>query len=344
MSDIGSPASSLAPPTPSAPQMSDDLFKRPLPIEQAQPLEPDLIGSRTRSKLPLNDTPLEHLELAFIPPDISTDMYDSDCDNDEWRNFLKEYVCPTTHQSAEPGDDEEADPEYNVLEEEEEVDDEELRADRTVQITKKEVSELLSELFEEDFSSSDDEVAPPTNPVPTPRPPIEQQPTTCTDLVVYQPDIGCKTPLKPTGIVQPLTPNPSPDGIAFTVAFPTLNCSPIDIVAPRQSIATVFPDSPLPPVGVALSIESRMLLEEQMRKHVQLLTQMNLITAQQPELTSVTEECRSMLTELVPLSQAFNISNLDEAIHIVDYWDSVVVKTPAETLPKSFQRDVVVDE
>jgi hypothetical protein len=48
-----------------------------------------MIGARTRSKLPLNDTPLEHLELAFIPPDISTDMYDSDCDNEEWRKFLK---------------------------------------------------------------------------------------------------------------------------------------------------------------------------------------------------------------------------------------------------------------
>ena len=88
-SDIGSPSSSLAPPTPTAISESDT-FKRPFPIEQPH-VQDDLIGSRTRSKLPLNDTPLEHLELAFIPPDISTDMYDSDCDNEEWRKFLK--VC-----------------------------------------------------------------------------------------------------------------------------------------------------------------------------------------------------------------------------------------------------------
>lgn len=89
-SDIGSPASS-APPTPNL-LHAHETFKRPFPIEQHQVLD-DLIGSRTRSKLPLNDTPLEHLELAFVPPDISTDMYDSDCDNEEWRKFLKVFKC-----------------------------------------------------------------------------------------------------------------------------------------------------------------------------------------------------------------------------------------------------------
>lgn len=86
-SDIGSPSSSLAP-FPKSLSESTDPFKRPFPIEQP-PMHDDLIGSRTRSKLPLNDTLLEHLELAFVPPDISTDMYDSDCDNEEWRTFLK---------------------------------------------------------------------------------------------------------------------------------------------------------------------------------------------------------------------------------------------------------------
>ena len=93
-SDIGSPSSSLASSTPNI-FKSTDPFKRPFPIEEPQ-MQDDLIGSRTRSKLPLNDTPLEHLELAFIPPDISTDMYDSDCDNEEWRTFLKVFylsVC-----------------------------------------------------------------------------------------------------------------------------------------------------------------------------------------------------------------------------------------------------------
>ena len=87
-SDIGSPVPSLAPSTPSAGQLlgEGELFKKPLPIEKPNP---DLIVNRTRYKLPLTDTPLEQLEMALVAPDITTDMYYSDCDNEEWRQFLK---------------------------------------------------------------------------------------------------------------------------------------------------------------------------------------------------------------------------------------------------------------
>jgi len=49
---------------------------------------------RTRSKFSLNDTPLEIIEQAFIPPDITEDMYDSACENDEWIEFLSEFTKP----------------------------------------------------------------------------------------------------------------------------------------------------------------------------------------------------------------------------------------------------------
>lgn len=49
---------------------------------------------RTRSKFPLNDTPLEIIEQAFIPPDITEDMYDPACENDEWIEFLSEFTKP----------------------------------------------------------------------------------------------------------------------------------------------------------------------------------------------------------------------------------------------------------
>lgn len=49
---------------------------------------------RTRSKFSLNDTPLEIIEQAFIPPDITEDMYDSACENDEWMEFLSEFTKP----------------------------------------------------------------------------------------------------------------------------------------------------------------------------------------------------------------------------------------------------------
>lgn len=52
-----------------------------------------------------------------MPPDITTDMYDSDCDED-WGNFLKEFTQPL-EQEHTAEDDPEADPEYNILEDEE---------------------------------------------------------------------------------------------------------------------------------------------------------------------------------------------------------------------------------
>lgn len=356
-SDVGSPASS-APPTPSVLNI-DETFKRPFPIE---PIQDDLIGSRTRSKLPLNDTPLEHLELAFIPPDISTDMYDSDCDNnEEWRLFLKvshlermgrpwfthflccivqEFICPTSHHSTENADDEEADPEYNILEEEEEVDDEELRADRTVQITKKEVSELLSELFEEDLTSSDDEASQSAK-----KSSEDILQNAMSDIIVQldpsSPE-GSKAAPKPTGIVQPLVPSPEnvPNSVAYTISFPTIDCAPIEIYPSVPPSSTCSNENAVEPYVVELTPEARMLLSEQMRKHVQLLTQMHLITAQQSSLASVTEECRSMLHELLPLNRVVEIANVEEAVELVAYWDQVVVKHSPEELQR-FQRTVV---
>lgn len=38
----------------------------------------------------LSETPLGAIEQAFVPPDITTDMYNTHCDNQDWLNFLKE--------------------------------------------------------------------------------------------------------------------------------------------------------------------------------------------------------------------------------------------------------------
>ncbi len=84
------------------------------------------------------------------------------------------------------------------------------------------------------------------------------------------------------------------------------------------------------PTNVILSPETKLLLSEQMRKHVQLLTQMHLFTAQQSALTSVTEECRSMLQDLIPLKQRMAIANLDEALDLVTHWENIVSKSEPE--------------
>ncbi|KAK9295017.1 hypothetical protein QLX08_010551 [Tetragonisca angustula] len=127
------------------------------------PTEEESIGQRTRSKVCLSETPLEQIEQAFIPPDITTDMYDLDCELDEdWDNFLKEFTQPLTQETIVE-DDSEADPEYNILEDEETefLDKEELRADKAVKITRKELNNLIAELFEftDMFSKQEQEIS-----------------------------------------------------------------------------------------------------------------------------------------------------------------------------------------
>ena len=76
------------------------------------------IALRTRSKLCLSHTPLEVIEEAFMPPDITTDMYDMDCDDDVWKEFLKTFTRPLD-EVTKAAEDEDHDPEYNVLADEE---------------------------------------------------------------------------------------------------------------------------------------------------------------------------------------------------------------------------------
>lgn len=249
-------------------------------------------------------------------------------------------MCPPARTTSENQDDEEADPEYNVLEEEEEVDDEEMRADRTVQITKKEVRELLSELFEEDFSSSEEETR--DGPLKSLQPDNQVVLQTSIQEAVTPVDQNSeelsKIPAKPMGIVQPLPANPS-SGLSFTISFPTIDHAPIEMhpistVSEAEAPSSHCFETPI------MSPESKLILEEQLRKHVQLLTQMHLITTQESELAPVALKCRTMLQELQPFSHHLNILNLHEAISLVNTWEVSATKIPPDQL-RRFQRSVV---
>ncbi|XP_070151329.1 uncharacterized protein Mute isoform X1 [Polyergus mexicanus] len=126
--------------------------------------EEESIGQRTRSKLSLSETSLEEIEQAFIPPDITADMTDDwDFELDEdWDNFLKEFTQPLTQEPAIE-DDPEADPEYNILEDEETdlLDKEELRTDKAVEVPRKEQYDLIAELLELTpmFSTQEEEIS-----------------------------------------------------------------------------------------------------------------------------------------------------------------------------------------
>lgn len=75
------------------------------------------IALRTRSKLSLNETPLEELEQSFIPPDIPKDMCGGK--DDDWINFINSIVQPSDEVVTNVEEEEDLDPEYNILSDEE---------------------------------------------------------------------------------------------------------------------------------------------------------------------------------------------------------------------------------
>ncbi|XP_058449807.1 uncharacterized protein LOC131429599 [Malaya genurostris] len=124
----------------------DGLFKIPRPRNDSQcshsENEQENIARRTRSKLCLQTTAIETIESTFIPPDITTDMYDFDCDMDHvWKEFLSEFTKPLPINVE---DDDDTDPEY-IAAGRIPIDREELRE---VKVSRKELNELVSELLE----------------------------------------------------------------------------------------------------------------------------------------------------------------------------------------------------
>jgi hypothetical protein len=67
------------------------------------------IALRTRSKLCLQETPIEHIESSFVPPD---ELPVPPVDDHLWNDFLNECLNPASVSKHE--DDDETDPEYNV--------------------------------------------------------------------------------------------------------------------------------------------------------------------------------------------------------------------------------------
>uniref|UniRef100_A0A1Y1MDI7 Myb-like domain-containing protein n=1 Tax=Photinus pyralis TaxID=7054 RepID=A0A1Y1MDI7_PHOPY len=267
-------------------QWSDDgVFKIPPIKTQEGEIEEANIALRTRSKLCLSSTPLEIIEEAFIPPDITTDMYDMDCDNDDWRDFLKKFTRPLD-EVTKPCEDEEHDPEYNILADEEvdKVDKEELRADRAVKVSRKEFNDMLAELFEyaNNFEDNDENNA---------------SVSTINDSQLVS-DIS--------------------DIVDTT---PQLVVPPVDVPV----IPTIEPASELI-YCEAMRMDQKLLLEQQLRQHVQLLAQHFLLSYQHPEYHDLSTEFKACLYNYNCLAELkensiFKTCNLDGAIKLMNDWE-----------------------
>ncbi|CAN8005299.1 unnamed protein product [Ixodes hexagonus] len=277
-SEVFSPLASEA--TPESPE------KRDVPADAAANQEgllydkdSGVIAERTRSKLPLDDTPLECLEAQFIAPDITPDMYDTDCDDEEWREFLVSLIKPFEREDVQEDNDAE-DPEYNFLEEEDEADSWDLRNDRAVKIPRKEVSELRTEVMQaatRELLEAEDE--------------DEATPVKCKDG--------------------------TPGGVGLSSG--------------ELSEAEMFLEAT---ESVQRECEARptqrqiLQLEEQMRMHVQLLTQMCLLCSNSDNLAPYFHMSGMLLRELEkfalrPLDEPgrrslFLASNLCQAVRLLD--------------------------
>ncbi|CAH1126559.1 unnamed protein product [Ceutorhynchus assimilis] len=310
-SDIGS----LPPPTPPsivtedhATQTiniysEDGMFKIPLPktAQERQAEEQANVALRTRSKINLSSTPLDVIEKDFVFPDITIeDLCDTsdnnenlDCDDDDWAEFLKGFACPLEEDSKPKEDDEEHDPEYNFLADEDinriDKDDyrEDFRVDKAVKITKKEVRGLWDELFEyfDQLSDADDE-KPKTNQV-----------------------------------------------VLDSLAQFVVN---LDETSQEPS-TSVLQESNKPMFDVNISYHQLCAIEQQMRQHVQMLTQNYFLTYEHPEFHNYSVKLKEYLLNLKFLSEGKSFSvfrpvNLIPALELVDNWTQLFATNSIEVV------------
>ncbi|VEN34224.1 unnamed protein product [Callosobruchus maculatus] len=211
-----------------------------------------------------------------------------ECDNeinDDWMDFLKTFTRPLEEVVKAP-EDEEHDPEYNILGDEDvsKIDKEELREelriDKAVKITKKELNSLIDELLE------------------------------------YS-DTYCSVEMNK--LEQ-----------SFMADHPEESSTMIDneestIVAEQ----TMDPGEESIHIIVDMSRTQVMVLQQQMRQHVQLLTQNFILSYYHPEFHHYSSQLKEYLLNLKFLCgdkerSMFNAINLKNAVELVYRWEAIV--------------------
>ncbi|XP_075931615.1 GON-4-like protein isoform X3 [Anarhichas minor] len=259
-------------------------------IEPYQPLpesedEVGLMAYRTRSKRPLRDIPLGRLEAELRAPDITPDMYESSSAHEDrdWTDWLRGLM--TSDMENEEECDDEDDPEYNFLADTDEPDVEDYRDDKAVRITKKEVNELMEELFE----------------------------TLKEDLAAEVEDEGHEEEEEPQEeCVQTHTPQDQHDsgpGDEEDEPITELRMvrQQLEFMRKRRQLGLTHTHSNThthnPEYSLKLSGQQRSRLQQQLQQHVQLLTQIHLLSSPVVKLKSEAETSRHFLFELDLLAQ-----------------------------------------
>ncbi|XP_074543545.1 GON-4-like protein [Halichoeres trimaculatus] len=290
----------------------------PYPALSESEDETGLMAYRTRSKRPLRDVPLGQLEAELRAPDITPDMYDSSSAHEdrEWTDWLRGLM--TSDIDNEEECDDEDDPEYNFLADIDEPDQEDYRDDKAVRITKKEVNELMEELFE----------------------------TLKEDLTGQEVEEEEEEPQEETHAAQKHTPE---EQLNTAEEEDEQEEEPItELRTVRQQLELIrrrraqgLPTHTLcnthteceEPYTLRLNDAQRSRLTQQLQQHVQLLTQIHLLSSPVTKLHSEAETTRQFLCELEmlaqrsellsssacpPVSSVFRASNLQGALQLLE--------------------------
>ncbi|XP_051497211.1 GON-4-like protein isoform X3 [Apus apus] len=261
--------------------VDEELASSPVCMDSYQALEDSLIAFRTRSKRPLKDVPLGQLEAELRAPDITPDMYDPNtADDEEWKRWLGGLMNDDVENEDEADDDD--DPEYNFLEDLDEPDTEDFRNDRAVRITKKEVNELMEELFETfqdemGFSNMEDE-----------------GPEDEDNVTESRPNFNTPQALR---FEEPLANLLNEQHRAVKEQLEQLRMKKSSI-KPQQETEKSKPQNEKPLQTLVLDSVQRKRLQQQMQQHVQLLTQIHLLASSNPALSSEASTTRMFLSEL----------------------------------------------
>ncbi|KAJ0064916.1 hypothetical protein NL108_017536, partial [Boleophthalmus pectinirostris] len=267
----------------------------------------DPLACRTRSKLPLVDVPINRLEAELLAPDITADMYASPSHqtrDPHWTQWLQGLVAPENTEEAEDEDD----PEYNFLEDLDEPDLEDYRTDRAVQITSMYPHSPQRQTC---LALQDTTNTPHTTNM------THMTHTNHTTDTIHT----ANTP--PTAHTQVLSAPPQPhktqDNLSLQqhVSQAPWNSSHVTqlILLPQTSSPTL-----------RLNERQRGQLQQQIQQHVQLLTQVHLLTKGIQALNHEADITKSFLVELDQFSHrgrgfsdsSFKVCNLQPALELVE--------------------------
>ncbi|XP_059365896.1 GON-4-like protein isoform X3 [Carassius carassius] len=299
--------------------------------------EESLISFRTRSKRPLRDVPLGRLEAELHAPDITPDMYElgSAPEDREWSQWLQGLMT-SDMENEEEGDDED-DPEYNFLAETDEPDVEDYRNDKAVRITKKEVNDLMEELFDtlqDELGSQEAEGHEEEEEKEEEESPL-QEPPGIMGNIQYQDPLADVLKQRYRTVREQLA--------AVRKRKALLESKGVSVPPPCPQ----HPSSPI--TSLTLSPAQKLQLQQQIQQHVQLLTQMNMLCSSVKGLETEASTSRQFLLELQMFAQRgenccdavehgftsiFKACNLQGAITLLEELDQSPKADPAISSPR----------